>query len=553
MERPGDLSAFRTSLGLLVAGPLLAVLAVSRALPPADLADAGVAWVPVVLAAALLVVGAMAAVAWLVIGLRDGNLDRLFVAAGSSALAGGAVAWLSGAPFLLPLVLSAAALLAAAIVGRRPIELGRTVHRAATAGALLALVELGVVAELLPGTRALLDPIRDPLAILGAGCAVAAALFAFGRGVGSVAIAVLAGIAAAAVARGNGIESVIGLGALIGSQLIALIVATAPRAPTAPPEDDRLPDLADQVADAVLRFDGRLRLRDWNATAFSLLGLDADSTGTHLEDLLAVALSDLPLPGGPASTVAGVGGLRIGLLRSGDGLTAVISDPGGSPQADRLGRELRGTIEELLQARRTIDLQRQELERASSVDPLTGVASRVSILERLRVEVAQARRYQHPVAVVLLDLDDFAAVNRAHGTAAGDTVLREVALRIRLRVREADELGRFGSDAFLAVLPHTEESGAATFADALQHRLGLRPVTVGDDLLTPTASVGVAVMRPGEDLAFDGLLPWTDEALPPPKRAGGNRIALDRLHGLARLEDHQSPRPQSRPEDTDAV
>ena len=553
MERPGAISALRTGLGLLVAGPLLAVLAVSRALPPADLAGAGVAWVPIVLAVTLLGVGALAAVAWLVIGLRDGTVDAIFIASASGALAGGAVGWLSGAPFLLPLVLAAAALVAAAVVGRRPLGPGRVAQRAAVAVALLAVVELGVLAELLPGTRAFVDPIRDPLGVVGAGCAVAAALLAFGRGVGSVAVALLAGVAATAVARGIGIEAVIGLGALIGSQVIALVVAITPRAPSVMPTDDRLPDLAGQVADAVLRFDGRLRLLDWNPTAGSLLGLDADSTGTHLEDLLAVALSDLPLPGGPPSTVAGVGGLRIGLQRSGDGLTAVISDPGGSPQADRLGRELRGTIEELLQARRTIDLQRQELERASAFDPLTGVASRAAIIERLRVEVAQARRYQHPVAVVLLDLDDFATINRTHGTAAGDTVLREVALRIRLRVREADELGRFGSDAFLAVLPHTEESGAATFADALQHRLGLRPVTVGDDQLTSTASVGVAVMHSGEEIDADRLLARADEALASAKRAGGNRIALDRLHGLARLEERHAPEPESQPSDADAV
>jgi diguanylate cyclase (GGDEF)-like protein len=167
------------------------------------------------------------------------------------------------------------------------------------------------------------------------------------------------------------------------------------------------------------------------------------------------------------------------------------------------------------------------------------VTSRAAILDRLRVEVAQARRYQHPVAVVLLDVDDFAAVNRSHGTAGGDAALREVALRIRLRVREADELGRFGSDSFLAVLPHTEETGAATFADALQHRLGLRPIIVGDAQLTLTASVGVAVMRPGEDLDVDGLLARVGEALASAKGACGNRIALDRLHGLARLEDHR--------------
>jgi diguanylate cyclase (GGDEF)-like protein len=143
------------------------------------------------------------------------------------------------------------------------------------------------------------------------------------------------------------------------------------------------------------------------------------------------------------------------------------------------------------------------------------------------------------VAIVVLDVDGFSEINRRHGTDGGDAVLREVALRIRLRVREADALGRVGSDSFMAVLPHTDESGAATFADALQHRLGLRGVAIGAAEEAVTISVGVAVMRPGEDLDLDGLLERADEALTSARGAGGDRIALDRLHGLARLEDRR--------------
>jgi diguanylate cyclase (GGDEF)-like protein len=223
--------------------------------------------------------------------------------------------------------------------------------------------------------------------------------------------------------------------------------------------------------------------------------------------------------------------------RSGLGVTAVIRDPGAAPEAERLATELRSTIEELLRARRTIDLQRGELERSATVDPLTGVASRGAILERLRLEVAQARRYRHPLAVVLLDIDDFGTINRLHGIGGGDAVLREVALRIRLRVREADALGRAGSDGFLATLPHTDEAGAATFADALRHRLALRPIAIGDSALSVTVSIGVATMRPGEDLDVDGLLARVQEALDSARSTGGDRIALDRLHGLARLAD----------------
>jgi diguanylate cyclase (GGDEF)-like protein len=404
-----------------------------------------------------------------------------------------------------------------------------------------------VLVELLPGLGGGASVVHPAVAGGILAVAVAAALVGIGTPVAPMASAVLVGIAAASLAREGGIETVIGLVALIGSQLIGIVTWTEASVPAAGATEDggdRLPELADRLADAVLRFDGRLRLQDWNATAALLLGLDPASRGARLEDLLGIPIGELPRDDGSVATVTGVGGLTVGLQRSGGGLTAIIRDPVTSPESERLGRELRGTIEELLQARRTIELQRQELERAAAIDPLTGVASRVAIMERLRIEVAQARRYLHPVGIALIDIDEFADLNRTHGTAGGDTVLREIALRMRLRVREADELGRIGSDIFLAVLPHTEEGGAATFADAIQHRLALRPVGVGDSELRITASVGVAVLRSGEDLDVDGLLARATEALASAKRAGGNRIALDRLHGLARLDDHRPAAPE---------
>jgi diguanylate cyclase (GGDEF)-like protein len=232
-----------------------------------------------------------------------------------------------------------------------------------------------------------------------------------------------------------------------------------------------------------------------------------------------------------------IGGLDLSIHRDASAITVVIHDPGTATDAERLGRELRGTIEELIQARRTLELQRTEIERAATVDPLTGVASRGAILERLQVEVEQARRYQHPVAVVLLDVDSFGEINSLHGIEGGDAVLREIALRVRLRVRAADAIGRSGSDGLLAILPHTDESGAATFADALRRRISQRPVSIGEVEVGVTLSIGVAVMRPGEDLDVDALMARAEEALSSARGAGGNRIALDRLHGLARLEE----------------
>jgi len=224
-------------------------------------------------------------------------------------------------------------------------------------------------------------------------------------------------------------------------------------------------------------------------------------------------------------------------------LPAAAPSPALEPDLDessRLVRELRGTLTELIAARRTVELQRAEIERVNRADPLTGIAGRVAILERLHAEAAEARRYAHPLAIVLLDIDDFAAFNHDHGLEAGDALLREVALRMRLRVREADALGRLGSDAFLAILPHTDEGGAATFADALRGRIIDRPLELDNGETRVAVSIGIALMRPGMTLTDDQLLASVEEALASARAAGGNRIAFDRLHGLARLDERRT-------------
>jgi diguanylate cyclase (GGDEF)-like protein len=528
-------------LGLLA----VATIALVRAAPPIVPGDLGLAWVVPALAVALILVAGLAAVAGLVDGLRHNAIGPTLEAGASAALAGAAIVAIAGGEVALAL-LGAATMVAAA-------TLLRDMRRAAPLVTRLAAVGVMVVAELVAVVGLLVDLSAVAPALLGI-AAIVAGLTAIGRGSGdamwSAALMAIAAVGLLADRSGS-LEGVMGLGALVASQVIALagrVGAASGRSVAG--GDERLPALAQRLEDAVLRFDGSLRLRDWNAAAAALLGLDAASAGQRAEDLLGVSIAELPSDDSMVVTRRGVGSLEIAMHRSGAGVTAVIRDPGATPEAERLADELRSTIEELLRARRTIDLQRGELERSATVDPMTGVASRAAILERLRAEVAMARRYRHPLAVVLLDVDRFGAVNAEYGLAAGDAVLREIALRFRLRVREADALGRLGSDGFIATLPHTDEAGAATFADALRHRLGLRPIAIGEAQAPITVSIGVATMRPGEDLDVDGLVARVSEALDSARSAGGNRIALDRLHGLVRLEDpHDRPPATERPDD----
>jgi diguanylate cyclase (GGDEF)-like protein len=217
----------------------------------------------------------------------------------------------------------------------------------------------------------------------------------------------------------------------------------------------------------------------------------------------------------------------------------------GEPEFDelaRITRELRATLDDLVAARHLIELQRIELERAASIDHLTGLASRWPTLDRLRTEATEARRYSHPVAAVIFDIDGFTDLNREYGLETGDAILREVALRLRMRMREADAVGRIGADAFLAILPHTDEGGAATFATAVLDRLLERQIVTPRGAITLGLSIGIALMRPGMTLTGEELLAAAEEALASARAAGGNRIAFDRLHGLARLDGGEQAR-----------
>lgn len=527
---------FALAMAAIPAGVVLAV----RGLPPVDISATTLPWLPATFIAALAVLAALAALAALVRALRTGSLASLLASGASAALAGGAVVMLAGSGSLAaPTLTSAGLVLAASWCGPRVIA-GGPARLIGSAVSVMALAEAVALLTVIPVTADVLAPIAPILFGLSVVCAVVATVRVAGARSASAAL-LAAGAIGLWVDRDGSVEGLVGLAALAAAQLLALAAALAPDPEE---EGDRLPELAERVADAVLRFDGHLRLRHWNGAAATLLGLDLASEGTRIDDLLGVSLADLP--SGEATTVSrgGVGGLEVAMHRSGPGLVAVVRDAGGTPEVERLGNELRTTIEELLRARRTIDLQRGELERSATVDPLTGVASRGAILERLRIEVAQARRYRHPLAVVLLDVDRFGEINDGYGIAGGDAVLREVALRIRLRVREADALGRCGSDGFLATLPHTDAAGASTFADALRIRLALRPIRVGDAELKVTVSIGVATMPPGEDLDLDGLLARVQEALDSARSSGGNRISADpgQALGPAERDDREGRR-----------
>jgi diguanylate cyclase (GGDEF)-like protein len=166
------------------------------------------------------------------------------------------------------------------------------------------------------------------------------------------------------------------------------------------------------------------------------------------------------------------------------------------------------------------------VERQALVDGLTGIANRRQCEDALTAEIARAERLGTTLTLVLADLDDFKAVNDAHGHAVGDDVLRKFAAALRSTVRDSDLAGRWGGEEFLLLLPGADATGGALLADRVRAAFSERSFAGRDgETVTITCSFGVAQHRSGEDQRE--LFASADRALYRAKRAGKNRVELE--------------------------
>jgi diguanylate cyclase (GGDEF)-like protein len=162
----------------------------------------------------------------------------------------------------------------------------------------------------------------------------------------------------------------------------------------------------------------------------------------------------------------------------------------------------------------------------STTDPLTGVPNRRALDEHLADEMARARRYGTPLAVVMLDLDHFKRLNDHYGHAAGDNVLRHVARVLEGEKRRGDTIARYGGEEFVAILSHADSTAAQIWAERVRARLGASAVEIAGTIVNVTASFGVAAAA-GEGVpAGQTLLEAADSALYDAKARGRNRVVV---------------------------
>jgi diguanylate cyclase (GGDEF)-like protein len=155
-------------------------------------------------------------------------------------------------------------------------------------------------------------------------------------------------------------------------------------------------------------------------------------------------------------------------------------------------------------------------------DALTGLLNRYGLQHILAREHAEARRYTRPLSCLIIDLDNFKAVNDTYGHVAGDLALQQIAGILREAVRRSDTVFRYGGEEFLVLLPETDLDGAAALGEKIRATASARPFGDGERVFNLTLSAGATSLCAGE--SGNDMIARADMALYHAKERGRNRV-----------------------------
>jgi len=165
------------------------------------------------------------------------------------------------------------------------------------------------------------------------------------------------------------------------------------------------------------------------------------------------------------------------------------------------------------------------LEALAQTDPLTGLVNRRALTIRLVSEMERVRRYNAPLAMLLLDLDHFKLVNDTYGHLAGDDVLMGVASLLQRAVRAVDLVARYGGEEFVIVLPETGKQGAIAFAERVRDRIATHRFKISPRQdVRITGSIGVATYPSAGLESVEDFFRAADLALYRAKGSGRNLV-----------------------------
>lgn len=219
-----------------------------------------------------------------------------------------------------------------------------------------------------------------------------------------------------------------------------------------------------------------------------------------------------------AVPLLGVSGRVFGLLNFHSRKAEVFPEPDRNLLA-AVGEHVGIAIDKARRYQQTLEL--------SNRDPLLGVYNRRYFFDAIDAELTRSFRYNHPLSVVMIDIDHFKLFNDRHGHLKGDVALRQLSSLLQQNLRRSDVLARYGGEEFIMYLPETDRAATIAVADKLrkivaqQHYAGLE----GDDGRL-TITLGVSALSESTATSFD-LVEYADKALYYGKALGRNRVCAD--------------------------
>ncbi len=199
----------------------------------------------------------------------------------------------------------------------------------------------------------------------------------------------------------------------------------------------------------------------------------------------------------------------------------------GEPFAERDRKALRYLIGQAAVSIENIDLHERLAEQALT-DGMTGLSNHRHFVGWMEAEVERAKRFGSELALILIDIDDFKAVNDTRGHLQGDAVLAAVAAVLRGEARSIDEVARWGGEEFVVALPETPREGALEMAERLRRRIAALEVDPGErgEPIRITASLGIAAIPDDAD-DMRSLIAAADRGLYLAKQDGKDRVAFE--------------------------
>jgi len=190
-----------------------------------------------------------------------------------------------------------------------------------------------------------------------------------------------------------------------------------------------------------------------------------------------------------------------------------------------------GFVVILLISLRSLAIMSGKLSSLAITDGLTGLYNQFYIKERLQEEIYRSDRYKHSLSLLMIDLDDFKALNDKFGHVVGDRILKSFANLIRETIRPSDIPSRYGGEEFLLILPETTSENAVIVAERLRQKVGTYPFEISclKEKNPPfTISIGVCAF-PGRGRSVEELITLADTALYQAKKEGKNRVVAAKI------------------------